>query len=89
MAALYILGVDNARIEVTNSETPIMDGSAKVFYEQLKNVPFKELPAKRKYLKVLREVEFDDDKGAICCKLHRDCLANSFSRACDERILTG
>lgn len=64
MAALYILGVDNARIEVTNPETPIMDGSAKVFYEQLKNVPLKELPAKRRYLKVLREVEFDDGKGA-------------------------
>ena len=64
MAALYILGVDNARIEVTNPETPIMDGSAKVFYEQLKKVPLKELPAKRKYLKVLREVEFCDGKGA-------------------------
>ena len=33
MAALYVLGVDNARIEVTNPETPIMDGSAKVFLE--------------------------------------------------------
>lgn len=64
MAALYILGVDNARIEVTNPETPIMDGSAKVFYDELKKVPLKELPAKRKYLKVLREVEFADDKGA-------------------------
>lgn len=64
MAALYVLGVDNARIEVTNPETPIMDGSAKVFYEQLKKVPLKELPAKRKYLKVLQKVEFDDGKGA-------------------------
>ena len=41
-----------------------MDGSAKVFYEQLKKVPLKDLPAKRKYLKVLREVEFADGKGA-------------------------
>lgn len=64
MAALYILGIDNVRIEVTNPETPIMDGSAKVFYEQLKKVPLKDLPAKRKYLKVLREVEFADGKGA-------------------------
>ena len=60
MAALYILGVDNARIEVTNPETPIMDGSAKVFYDELKKVPLKELSAKRKYLKVLQKVEFDD-----------------------------
>lgn len=64
MAALYILGIDNVRIDVTNPETPIMDGSAKVFYEQLKKIPLKELPAKRKYLKVLREVEFTDGKGA-------------------------
>lgn len=64
MAALYILGIDNVRIELTNPETPIMDGSAKVFYEQLKKVPLKDLPAKRKYLKVLREVEFADGKGA-------------------------
>ena len=64
MAALYVLGVDNARIEVTNPETPIMDGSAKVFYDELKKVPLKELSAKRKYLKVLREVEFADGKGA-------------------------
>ncbi len=64
MAALYVLGVDNARIEVTNPETPIMDGSAKVFYDELKKVPLKELSAKRKYLKVLQKVEFDDGKGA-------------------------
>lgn len=64
MATLYILGIDNVRIELTNPETPIMDGSAKVFYEQLKKVPLKDLPAKRKYLKVLREVEFADGKGA-------------------------
>ncbi|MDO4162393.1 MAG: UDP-3-O-acyl-N-acetylglucosamine deacetylase [Pseudomonadota bacterium] len=64
MATLSVLGVDNARIEVTNPETPIMDGSAKVFYERLKQVPLRELPAKRKYLKVLRKVTFADGKGA-------------------------
>lgn len=64
MAALYVLGIDNVRIEVTNPELPIMDGSAKVFYEQLKQIPLKNLSAKRTYLKVLRKVEFVDDKGA-------------------------
>ena len=28
MAALYIKGVDNARIEIDNAEVPIMDGSS-------------------------------------------------------------
>ena len=64
MAALYVVGIDNVRIDVNNAEVPIMDGSAEVFYEMLKKVPLKEQEAKRKYLKVKKEVEFVDDKGA-------------------------
>lgn len=64
MATLYILGIDNARIEVNQPEVPIMDGSAKVFYEILKNVPLKEQNAPRKILQVKKAVKFADDKGA-------------------------
>ena len=31
LAALSILGIDNAIIEVNNEEIPIMDGSSKIF----------------------------------------------------------
>ena len=64
MAALFATGIDNVRIELNNAEVPIMDGSAKVFYDILKDAPLREQEVKRKYLKVLREVEFVDDKGA-------------------------
>jgi len=63
MATLYALEVDNAFIEVSNPEVPIMDGSAKVFYDMLKNEKTVEQNAKRKYLKVIKPVEFIDDKG--------------------------
>lgn len=63
MSVLYILGIDNARIEVSNAELPILDGSAEALYRTLKNVPLRELPAPRRYLKVLKEVSFADDKG--------------------------
>ena len=63
MATLYILGIDNIRIEVNQPEVPIMDGSAKVFYEALKEVPLKEQNAPRKYLQVKNRVAFADDKG--------------------------
>ena len=63
MAALYALGIDNALIEVSNPEVPIMDGSAKIFYDILKNVKTVEQKQKRKYLKVVKPVEFVDDKG--------------------------
>ena len=64
MSALYILGVDNAIIEVNNAELPIMDGSAKVFYDELKKVTLVEQNAKRKYMKVVKTIEFADEKGA-------------------------
>jgi UDP-3-O-[3-hydroxymyristoyl] N-acetylglucosamine deacetylase len=38
MAALFIVGVDSAVIEIDGSETPILDGSAKEFYERLSKV---------------------------------------------------
>ena len=65
MAALAIAGIDNALIEVDNQELPIMDGSAKVFYDNLKNAELVSQSAPRKYLKVLREVSFADGKGNI------------------------
>ena len=63
MATLYALGIDNVEIEVNNPEVPIMDGSAKVFYEALNRVPLTEQNAAKKYLKVKKTVEFKDDKG--------------------------
>lgn len=63
MSALYILGIDNALIDVNNKELPIMDGSALVFYDALKNVELEEQSAPRKILKVMKEVSFTDDKG--------------------------
>jgi len=63
MSALYILGIDNVRVEVNNPEVPIMDGSAAVFYEKLKMAGLQELSAKRKYLKVKKEIKYVDDKG--------------------------
>ena len=63
MAALHMVGVDNALIEVDNQELPIMDGSGKMFYDALKSVELKDLSAPRMYLKVKKEVSFADKNG--------------------------
>ena len=63
MAALYILGIDNALIEVDNRELPIMDGSALPFYEILSQAELQEQNAKRKYLRVKKTLKFEDGKG--------------------------
>ena len=63
MASLYAVGIDNAEIECSNQELPIMDGSGAIFYELLQKAAKTEQNALRKYLKVLRPVVFADDKG--------------------------
>lgn len=63
MATLYALGIDNAEIEVNNPEVPIMDGSAKVFWETLRRVSLTEQKAAKKYLRVKKTVEFKDNDG--------------------------
>ena len=60
LAALYIVGVDNALIEIDNEEVPIMDGSAKDFLDLLNNIKLVSLTKKRKFLKILNKTELED-----------------------------
>lgn len=63
MAALYMAGIDNVLIDVDNEELPIMDGSAKVFWEAFKKLSLKEQKAPCRGLKILKDVTYTDDKG--------------------------
>lgn len=53
MAALYLLGIDSAVVEVEGSEIPIADGSAKPFIELIQSVGIEELDHPQVYLKVV------------------------------------
>ena len=63
MAALYITGVDNTIISISNPELPIMDGSAEILLENLNKAKLTPQNAPRKILKVTKNVRFEDDKG--------------------------
>jgi len=65
LAAFYITGIDNALVEISNSEVPIMDGSSKEFVETINKIGLKKLNAKRKYLKITKKIELKDDEKVI------------------------
>ena len=65
MAAFYMTGVDNILVEIDQIEMPIMDGSSKDFVNLIKKSGIKVLEAKRKFLKILKKVEFKDNKKSI------------------------
>jgi len=52
LAAFYIIGIDNALVEIDNEEVPIMDGSSKDFLNILKEIELIEQSKKRKFLKI-------------------------------------
>ena len=65
MSAMYVLGVDNAIVELNSEEVPIMDGSAKNFVEIIKKNGLKTLKGKRKFVKIKKVIEFKDNDKYI------------------------
>lgn len=57
MSAMAGLGIDNAYVDVTAPEVPIMDGSASPFVFLLQSAGIEEQKALKRFIRVLRQVE--------------------------------
>ena len=68
MGALFCLGIDNALIEIDNEEVPILDGSAKIFIEEILKVGLQESNAPIKVIKINKEISFYDGNRFIKIK---------------------
>ena len=60
LAALYSCGVDNVYVDLDALELPILDGSAQPFIEMLNQAGIRRLRKRRRYLKVIKPLEFTD-----------------------------
>ena len=87
LAALYITGVDNALIEINNSEVPIMDGSSKEFVETINEAGVKRLNAKRKYLKITKKFELKENEKVISIEPNLDSLKVNFQLVYSNDII--
>ena len=61
LSALRGSGVDNCFIDLDNIEIPILDGSSEDWVELIAEAGLKELDARRRTLKVLQRVDFEED----------------------------
>ncbi|MDR0572308.1 MAG: UDP-3-O-acyl-N-acetylglucosamine deacetylase [Rickettsiales bacterium] len=65
MAGIYACDIDNITIGIQGEEIPILDGSAKIFIDEIEEIGIKTLDSDKKYLKILKDVEIvEDDKYA-------------------------
>jgi len=65
MAALFGLGIDNAIIEIDNSEIPILDGSSKIFIEKIKSSGIKESNIPIKIISINKKISIENDNKFI------------------------
>ena len=70
MAALAGLGIDNAEIDVTGPEAPIMDGSSAPFVRLIQRAGIVEQRAPKRFLRVLRRVAYRDGDAVAKLKPH-------------------
>lgn len=60
MSAFAGLGIDNAYVDLTSAEVPIMDGSAGTFIFLLQSAGLEEQPAAKKFIRIKKVVEVKD-----------------------------
>jgi UDP-3-O-[3-hydroxymyristoyl] N-acetylglucosamine deacetylase / 3-hydroxyacyl-[acyl-carrier-protein] dehydratase len=72
MSALFGLGIDNALLEMTGPETPIMDGSSKAFVEAIHTAGIKEQNAPKKYFTVKEKITYSIPEKGVDIILYPD-----------------
>ncbi|HTW23249.1 MAG TPA: UDP-3-O-acyl-N-acetylglucosamine deacetylase [Candidatus Baltobacteraceae bacterium] len=65
LAALYCWGIDNVYVELDAIELPILDGSSKPFVEMLARAGTRRLRRLRRYIRVVKPLEFTDGDRCI------------------------
>ena len=65
LAALYALGIDNAEMEISGHEPPILDGSALPFVTAINEAGFKVLTEPKDILKIDQKIRYIDSDNDI------------------------
>jgi UDP-3-O-[3-hydroxymyristoyl] N-acetylglucosamine deacetylase len=87
MGALYGLGVDNALIEIDNEEIPILDGSAKIFVEKIKEVGIFESNHPIKVILINKKINLKDGRKTISIEPNKTSLDIDFEIKYDNSLI--
>ena len=69
LSALYALGIDNCLMKVDGPEFPILEGSAKLYIENIERVGIVEQDAEKDYFVVTEPVEYRDANGVSIVRI--------------------
>lgn len=69
LSALYALGIDNCHIKVNGPEFPILEGSAKLYVENIMRAGIIEQEEEKDYLVITEPVEYHDEASGSTLKI--------------------
>ena len=72
MSALYALGIDNCLMQVNGPEFPILDGSAALYVERIKQVGIEEQNAPKDFYIIRHKIEVKDEETGSCITILPD-----------------
>ena len=78
MGALYGMGIDNILVEMDNEEVPILDGSAKIFVEEINKVGIETSEVPIKIIKIHKKITFEDGPKYISIEPNKISLDIDF-----------
>jgi UDP-3-O-[3-hydroxymyristoyl] N-acetylglucosamine deacetylase len=87
MGALFGLGVDNAVIELDSEEVPILDGSAKVFVEEILKVGFEVSDTPIKVIRINNKIDFIDGNKNISIEPSKVNLEIDFELVYENKLI--
>lgn len=65
MAALYAMGIDNCLIQINGPEFPILDGSATMYVEKIKEIGIVDQVTPKDYYIIRKKMEYRDANGSV------------------------
>lgn len=68
-SALYALGIDNCLVKVNGPEFPILEGSAKLYVENILRVGIVEQEAEKEYLVIDEPIEYHDEQSGSVLRI--------------------
>ena len=87
MGALFGLGIDNALIEIDNEEVPILDGSAKLFIDEILSVGLESSNMPIKIIKINKKIEFKNGDKFISIEPSKLSLDIDFQLKYQNQII--
>ena len=72
LAALYALDIDNCLMQVNGPEFPILDGSAAMYVERIRQVGIEEQNAPKDYYIIRHKIEVKDEESGSCITILPD-----------------